>query len=237
MVVIDGRPRGDVEKGRDSPGADPIGLRREGFDLFVLGRVRWVSTLVAPRPQEDIRVGVGGATKDELAGLDEVVQSFGLGLGEGTLAPVHIRARIGAASTKRSAPARGPVSVEVHTVDATPIVAAVFAPHSSPAGANLSVVLISIGVEHGDEIHLSRVDETSGFGVGSIVGDEPVHKEEGRRHREWFACVVDRVKEDLGLILVDIDVVRDLDHPNVSPFDALSQADLFCANFGVVFCE
>src|SRR5439155_423249 len=82
------------------------------------------------------------------------------------------------------------------------------------------VVLGAVRVDGEHDPHLAGVDDLRDAEVVTVAVDEPVHDVEGHLETHVLVAVGQSVEEDLGLVLVDVDVVRDLDRPDRPPLVA-----------------
>jgi hypothetical protein len=89
-----------------------------------------------------------------------------------------------------------------------------------------SVPIALVGVDREDDPDLPGVHEGRDPGVVAIAVDQPVHDVEGHLQAHVLVRVGQPVEEDLGLVLVDRDVVRDLDRPDRPALVALADGDL-----------
>ncbi len=98
-------------------------------DVFIHGVVRAEVGLVAPRPQDVLRVAVDVELGADVRVVQkEVTQGLGLRLRERPGAPVGSAAGVGTGAGVVESPGFAPVAVDIHAVRAVGVQAAVFAP-------------------------------------------------------------------------------------------------------------
>ena len=100
---------------------------------------------------------------------------------------------------------------------------AVLAPVVEAAAGD--VEFLAVRVDHEHDPDLTRVDDVRDSRVVTVAIDEPVHDREGHLGGHVLVGVVPAVEHDLGLGLVDADVVRDLDRPDVAALVALADRE------------
>ena len=159
---------------------------------------------------------------DDAAG-HEVAHRPSLGRREG-LCPAVVEAARARAGLPAAAPAITVVAVEIRPDRRGPRRRlAILAPVVEPAAGD--VEFLAVGVDHEDDPDLTRVDDVRDPRVVAIAVDEPVHDREGHLGGHVLVGVVPAVEHDLGLGLIDADVVRDLDCPDVAALVALADRE------------
>ena len=79
---------------------------------------------------------------------------------------------------------------------------------------------VAVRVDHRGDPDLAPVDELRGEGIGTVVREEVIDEVERDLDRHQLAGVVEPHDQDLRLLLVELDVVRDLEDEEVPALDA-----------------
>ena len=83
----------------------------------------------------------------------------------------------------------------------------------------------AVRVHREDDPDLARVDDVRDPGVLAVAVGEPVEDVQGHLEAHVLVGVVEAVEQDLGLVLVDVDVVADLRRPQLAALVALADRE------------
>ena len=156
---------------------------------------------------------------------EEVAHVPGLGGGERVRTHVGDRERVLARAPLGDPPAIAEVPVQVGADRGRARGRLAVLPPEVEVAAR-DVGLGPVRVHREDDPDLPGVDDVRDPGVVTDVAvDEPVHDPEGHLETHVLVGVGQPVEQDLGLVLVDGDVVRDLDRPHVPALVGLADRE------------
>ncbi len=178
-----------------------------------------------------------GIVRNKLVGIDEVDHRLHARFRRRLGSQVNIAA--GIVADAAVIPHVRIVAVGIHAVAAAAgVVAPVLAPHAPAARVGLLIVQIAVGIDHRDEVGLPVVDQIGDLRIASVVLAEIADRLDQHVDGDGLARVVECVEKHLGFVgLVDLDVVRQLDGPDVITLVRGPQRELLAQNLRIERAE